>query len=127
MQLSELVRGQPGDVLSWLVYVDDESGAATRSLAWRSDVDGSPEAVRFVAAFDRARLLVRGRGAVSTFVIEVVHEAFLREWPLLVGWMAERADDLRLLRRTETFALEWNGRGSRAHCLWPKERLAVVC
>jgi hypothetical protein len=62
----------------------------------------------------------------GTRVLEVAHEALLREWPRLAGWIAERADDLRLLARAEADADEWSRRGRDADHLWPHERLGPL-
>lgn len=45
--------------------------------------------------------------------IEVAHEALLRTWPLLGGWLAEDQDKLRLLDSLQRSAEEWDQRGRR--------------
>lgn len=39
---------------------------------------------------------------------EVAHEALIREWPTLRGWLEEDREGLRLHRRLTEAALEWN-------------------
>lgn len=123
--LPKPVQERLGAVFSQLVLVDD-AGLATRSRARQDDVAGSPESARFVDAFDRARLLVPDRAADGTIMIEVAHEALLREWPLLARWIAERADDLRLVRQVEAAAREWDRHERTPQYGWPQERLAPV-
>jgi WD40 repeat protein/serine/threonine protein kinase len=39
--------------------------------------------------------------------VEVAHEALLREWERLQGWLVDSRDDLRQHRRLQTLAQEW--------------------
>lgn len=59
-------------------------------------------------------------------MIDLAHEALLREWPALKSWIAERKDDLRALRQAEAAAAEWQRCGRDPAHLWPHERLAPV-
>lgn len=43
--------------------------------------------------------------------IDVVHEALIRNWPLLRGWLDENREMLRRQRRIEQAALEWQASG----------------
>ena len=43
--------------------------------------------------------------------MEVAHEALLREWPRLRGWLDESRDDIRLQRRLAQQAGEWQDNG----------------
>ena len=79
-----------------------------------------------VDAFVDARLLVTDRGPAGEAMVEVAHEALLREWPRLAEWIGERADDLRLRRQAEAAAAEWERSGRDASHLWPHERLVPV-
>ncbi len=49
-----------------------------------------------------ARLIMTGEG-----VVEVAHEALIREWPALRGWLAEDREGLRLHRRLTEAAQAW--------------------
>ena len=57
-------------------------------------------------AFTKARLLVTSRVG-DTEMIEVSHEALIREWPRLGLWIDEQRDDLRTERRLNAVAAEW--------------------
>ena len=50
-----------------------------------------------------ARLLVVGDDSA-----EIAHEALIREWPRLRGWLAEDRDELRALRQLTTAARSWD-------------------
>jgi formylglycine-generating enzyme required for sulfatase activity len=124
--LPAAIQGSLGTVFRQLVHVD-ENHVATRSRARRDDVvAASPGARQLVEAFERARLLVPDRVADGTIVLDVAHEALLREWPRLVAWIRERADDLLLMRQVEAAAREWERNGKTADYFWPHERLEPV-
>jgi len=119
------VRSRLADVFRDLVEVD-ERGVATRRRVPLAPVVSSVEPGRLVDAFVEARLLVTDRGPAGEAMVEVAHEALLREWPRLAEWISERADDLRLLRQAQAAAAEWERSGRDASHLWPHERLAPV-
>jgi formylglycine-generating enzyme required for sulfatase activity len=115
-----------GDVFRVLVDVADERGVATRRRARMTTAASSPEAEQLVGAFVGARLLVADRGPDGDAMVEVAHEALLREWPRLAEWIGEKADDLRLRRQAEAAAAEWERSGRAATHLWPHERLVPI-
>lgn len=73
----------------------------------------------FIDAFKEARLLVSDEG-----LLEVAHEALLREWDELSNWIGTIADDLRLLRQIEREANDWHT-GGRSYLL-SAERLKPI-
>lgn len=63
---------------------------------------------RALDAFGSSRLLAFDRDAASRGpTVEVSHEALLREWPLLRGWLRESRGEVRLQRQLSLFATEW--------------------
>jgi formylglycine-generating enzyme required for sulfatase activity len=56
--------------------------------------------------------------------VEVAHEALIREWPALRGWLAEDREKLRLHRHLATSASEWDRRGREPGDLYRGARLA---
>ncbi|MBK9166490.1 MAG: SUMF1/EgtB/PvdO family nonheme iron enzyme [Bryobacterales bacterium] len=69
--------------------------------------NGDPEAQRFIDALVAARLLVTGQS--DTPIVEVAHEALLREWPTLAAWIDSQRDVLRLRDRVIEEARVWDG------------------
>ncbi len=66
----------------------------------------------------KARLLVADGGSAEggDSVIEVAHEALLREWPKLAGWIGQRREAFRLADRVRTEANAWRDGGpARRH------------
>lgn len=55
---------------------------------------------------------------------EVAHEALIREWPTLRGWLEEDREGLRLHRRLTEAALEWQAMGQDPEGLYRGVRLA---
>ncbi|MCC6832200.1 MAG: protein kinase [Thermoleophilia bacterium] len=69
---------------------------------------GDPDAVRAVVdAFAGARLLTLGSDAAGRSTVEVAHEALIRGWGVLRGWVDADRDRLRAERRLTTAARDW--------------------
>jgi WD40 repeat protein len=80
-------------------------------LSLESDEDS--QRLRAVAQhFVDARLLTTD-STYSEDTIEVSHEALLREWERLGGWVADARDDLRIQRAVSATAADWVRRGRR--------------
>jgi len=67
-------------------------------------------------AFIRARLVTSNTMA-GTAVLEVSHEALIREWPRLTNWLQQAREDIRLQQMISEDATGWQERGE------PKDRL----
>jgi len=88
-----------------MVRINAEGGYARR----RARFDDLPRrALPLLRRFVDARLLVTDRDPQGRETIEVAHEALLRTWPLLGGWLAEDQDKLRLLESIQRSAEEWD-------------------
>ena len=68
-----------------------------------------------------ARLVTLDEGGV-----EVAHEALIREWPRLQGWLDEDRDSLRLQRHLTSAATAWDQRGQDPSELYRGTRLAAA-
>ncbi len=101
-----------------LRLVDEgEHGAIVRRRLALADLDAELSAV--VAELTEQRLLTVSDGAV-----EVAHEALLREWPRLRGWLDEDVQGRRLHRRLSDAARAWNADGRDPASLYRGGRLA---
>ena len=58
--------------------------------------------------------------------VEVAHEALLREWPRLRGWLEDDAEGRRLHRHLRTAASEWDAGGRDRGELYRGARLAAA-
>ncbi len=63
---------------------------------------------------------------VSEGEVEVAHEALLREWPRLRGWLEDDAEGRRLHRHLRAAASEWDGNGRDRSELYRGARLAAA-
>jgi WD40 repeat protein len=74
-----------------------------------------------VARLTKRRLLTIGEGA-----IEVAHEALLREWPRLRGWLEEDAQGRRLHHQISDAARAWDADGRDPSGLYRGARLSAA-
>ncbi len=70
------------------------------------EAEGGAEATAVLEKLASSRLLVVGDGSA-----EIAHEALIREWPRLRGWLTEDRDELRVLRQLTTAARSWEENG----------------
>jgi formylglycine-generating enzyme required for sulfatase activity len=102
-----------------LVVVNSE-GLPTRRRVRLADL--SPELEPLADGLIKARLLTsEGQGADST--VSVAHEKLFQAWPILVHWIAEHQDDLRVLRQADIESREWEKSGHDLAYLWRVDRL----
>ncbi len=73
------------------------------------------------------KLVVTGKvealGKAQVAVVEVAHEALIRHWSLLRGWISENRDAIRRQREIEEAARDWRGAGKRTDYLLQGLRL----
>ena len=91
--------------------------AGSRSSSWRPRAGGAHADV--VALLTDRRLLTISDGAV-----EVAHEALLREWPRLRGWLEEDGQGRRLHRQISDAAQAWHADARDSGGLYRGARLA---
>jgi WD40 repeat protein/DNA-binding SARP family transcriptional activator/energy-coupling factor transporter ATP-binding protein EcfA2 len=78
-----------------------------------------------IEAFAGARLVTVGTaGPTGDAHVELSHEALLRSWPRLRGWIDEDRADLLVHRRVTTAAEEWQRLGNDAGALYRGAHLA---
>jgi hypothetical protein len=87
-----------------MVRVGEQGVYARRAAAW----DSLPQAARpLLEALVAARLLVRRQSEGQPSTVEVAHEALLRVWPLLRGWLDESRDFLLGSQQLEQDLAQW--------------------
>jgi formylglycine-generating enzyme required for sulfatase activity len=105
-RLALLRRG----LIPWLAGIDPETGSPRRRIARRADIP--PEAAPLVQLFVEQRLLVTDVvGGTDEHTIEPAHEALLRQWSLLRGWLADDTALLRIMEGVKSSAKDWAGQG----------------
>ena len=101
----------------------------TRRRAAVAELRGSPAAddttQHVTEALAAARLLTFGTGeATGEPVVDIAHEALIRAWPRLRGWVDDDRDALRISRRISDAAAEWERLGRDPDALLRGARLA---
>jgi WD40 repeat protein/class 3 adenylate cyclase len=107
----------------FLRLASGEGDAVVRRRVPLSELDATDNEVvaTVVRALTEARLLTVGEGTV-----EVAHEALLREWPRLQGWLEEDRAGRRLREHLIDAAREWATRGRDTGELYRGTRLATA-
>ena len=85
------------------------------------ELERDPDAARALAVLTESRLLTVDEGAV-----EVAHEALLREWPRLRGWLEADAEGRRLHHHLIGAAREWRDSERDPAELYRGARLAAA-
>ena len=115
-QLDDEQRDLARRVLLQLVEVDDEGSVERRRLPL-TDVGAKAEPCWTCSP-------TRGCVTVSEGTVELAHEALLREWPRLQGWIEDGLDDLRIERALRAAAHEWQRVDRDDDALYRGARLA---
>ena len=128
-RLALLRRG----LIPWLAGIDPETGSPRRRVARRADIP--EEAAPLIDLLVEQRLLATDRVAVregdtgqTEITIEPAHEALLRQWGLLRGWLEEDFAALTTLEGVKRAARDWHERGEEGlaqpcrHSRWRMRR-----
>ncbi len=85
-----------------------EGSEDTRRRVQQSEIPGGDASQNVIERFGKYRLLTFDRDpATRVPTIEVAHEALIRQWGRLRGWIDESREAVRLQRRLTTAADEW--------------------
>ncbi len=102
----------------------DPSATDLRRRVRVADLGDDPDVRWVLAVFGSARLLSFDRDPASREpTVEVAHEALLREWPRLVGWLAEDRELLLSADATAMAADSWLDAGRQRADLYRGARL----
>lgn len=99
---------------------DTRRRASFKELILKPEEKASTEAV--LKALADARLITTREDSV-----EVAHEALIREWPTLRGWLEDNRESLRLHRHLTEAAQDWVARNREADVLYRGARLSQAC
>jgi WD40 repeat protein/DNA-binding SARP family transcriptional activator len=109
-------------ILARLAASGDGSEVVGRAaLLSEFDLEGDAEASRAMAALTEARLITIDEGTV-----EVAHEALLRDWPRLRGWLEDDAEGRRLHRHVTESTRAWDEGGRDDGDLYRGARLTAA-
>ncbi|MCJ0868022.1 hypothetical protein [Streptomyces sp. AP-93] len=93
----------------------------TRRRITRDELDQNPDTAFVLESLARQRLVTLDEGCV-----EITHEAIIRCWPRLRGWLTEDRDRLLLHRQLTDATAGWELRDRDPHALYRGARLAAA-
>jgi WD40 repeat protein len=101
-----------------------EGSEDTRRRVRRTELGDDPQLDSVIGLFGQYRLLTFDRDPITRGpTVEVAHEALIRTWDRLKGWIEESREDLRIQRRLTSAAHEWLASGQNADFLASGTRL----
>ena len=119
-QLDEGQQQVARGVLMRLVGSTEGDAVERRRVALAElEIERDEDVARVVALLTDRRLLTVSAGSV-----ELAHEALLREWPRLRGWVEDDREGLRVQRALGSAAAEWERLGRDEGALYRGTRLA---
>ena len=118
-ELDDAQRRVAESVLMRLVDAGDGDAVERRRVALDEFEFDREDVARVVALLTDRRLVT-----VTAGTIEIAHEALLREWPRLRGWIEHNRDALRIQRTLREAAGEWERLGQDDGALLRGSRLA---
>ncbi len=98
---------------------EDKAVVRRRVALGELEVDSDDQVARVLEVLAASRLVTVAEGTA-----EVAHEALLREWPRLRGWLEQDVEGRRLHRRVTDAARDWDAAGRDAGELYRGARLA---
>jgi len=121
-RLALLRRG----LIPWLAGIDPDTGSPRRRIAKLSEIP--PEARPMIQHLVEQRLLATDVAKdTGESTIEPVHEALLRQWGLLEGWLTEDAGLLAVLEGVKRASRDWAANdGDKAWLAHATDRLAAA-
>ncbi|MFJ8106489.1 hypothetical protein [Streptomyces sp. NPDC096132] len=93
----------------------------TRRRITPDELDPCPDTALVLESLARQRLVTLDENCV-----EITHEAIIRCWPRLRGWLTEDRDRLLLHRQLTDAAAGWEAQGRDPHAVWRGARLAAA-
>ena len=108
---TERMRRLRAGFIPWLARIDPDTEERKRRVARLEEL---PAEVRpLIERLISARLLLSDRRRIEghqseAVIVEVAHEALLRQWPTLAMWLDEDAAELKALEATRRAAGEWS-------------------
>ena len=120
--MTTMQRTHARRILLRLAEVDDAGEPVRRRVALAElSVDGDPDARMALEALATRRLLT-----VSATHAEVAHEALLREWPRLRGWLDDDEAGRRMRRHLVPAAAAWHASAGDPGELYRGQRLIAA-
>jgi WD40 repeat protein/transcriptional regulator with XRE-family HTH domain len=128
-QLSPPEQQVAQQILLRLVQVGAPTGQVRRRIPRDRLLQALPAAAeateKVLETFGRARLLTFTANS-DVDSVEITHDALLRAWPRLVGWISADRDGLRTHQSLSEAAERWQAEGHDPFLLYRGSRLAIA-
>ncbi len=92
-------------LIPWMAGIDPETSLPRRRVARLSEVPEEARAI--IQHFVEHRLLATDTNEQGEVIIEPAHEALLRQWTVLQGWLAEDVAALSALETLKAATRDW--------------------
>lgn len=102
-------------LIPWMAGIDPETNLPRRRVARLNDVPEEARAI--IQHFVEHRLLATDTNEKGEVIIEPAHEALLRQWPTLFGWLTEDAAALSALETLKSATRDWEANEREASWL----------
>ncbi|MFJ9244019.1 hypothetical protein [Streptomyces sp. NPDC101776] len=93
----------------------------TRRRITPDELDPGPDTAFVLESLARQRLVT-----LDERYVEITHEAIIRCWPRLRGWLTEDRERLLLHRQLTDATADWEAHGRDPHALWRGARLSAA-
>ncbi|MEU9987111.1 hypothetical protein AB0E10_09950 [Streptomyces sp. NPDC048045] len=103
-----------------LTALGDGTGDTRRRIT-RDELDPGSDTVLVLESLARQRLVT-----LDEECVEITHEAIIRCWPRLRGWLAEDREQILLHRRLTDASADWEAQDRDPHALYRGARLAAA-
>ncbi|MFC9295137.1 hypothetical protein ACFTWH_18795 [Streptomyces sp. NPDC057011] len=118
--LSPVQQDLAGSLFLRLTALGDGTEDTKRRIT-RDELDPNPDTAFVLESLARHRLVTLDEDSV-----EITHEAIIRCWPRLRGWLTEDRDRLLLHRQLTDATADWEGQDRDPHALYRGARLAAA-
>lgn len=102
-------------LIPWLAGIDPETNQPRRRIAYLEQVPDESRAV--IQHFIDHRLLATDTDSKGEITLEPAHEALLRQWSDLTGWLDEDAAALSSLETVKSASRDWSANTEDPHWL----------
>jgi len=109
--------------IPWLATINPLNDQPMRRVAHRAVLP--PESIALIDALAEKRLLLTDRRDGVT-IVEVAHEALLRQWDMLASWLETEREELKDADVLERAAQAWEKSGRKDAWLMEGERLVMA-
>jgi WD40 repeat protein len=94
-------------LIPWLATIDTKSRSPRRKVAQLKQIP--PEAITLIRYFIEHRLLAADTDEHRETTVEPAHEALLRQWGRLRGWLEDSAAEFSVLDNLQSASRDWEG------------------